>query len=256
MQKTTIEWVRNPDGSPGFTWNPLTGCLGPNGDGVHCEYCYARRLANGRLRGLYLANANTSGLRNDLVSVEEYGLQRTDPFYPRFWPRRLGDPLKVAKPAGIFCCDMSDLFGIGIPSWWTGSVMNFIEAFPHHRFYILTKQPQNLAKFSPFPDNCWVGVSVTNETQAIDAVTPLMQIQASVKFISHEPLLGRIRWTHLEGLVNWLILGGKSGKQPFYPNESWIQEIEEAADRAGIAVFEKNNLRKDWGDRQPRQEMP
>ena len=43
MNKTQIEWVRNPDGTQGYTWNPITGCL--NG----CEYCYARKLANGRL---------------------------------------------------------------------------------------------------------------------------------------------------------------------------------------------------------------
>ena len=50
MNKTSIEWVKNPDGSQGYTWNPVTGCL--NG----CEYCYARRLANTRLRDRYLKN--------------------------------------------------------------------------------------------------------------------------------------------------------------------------------------------------------
>lgn len=52
MNRTTIEWVRNPDGSPGFTLNPVTGCL------RGCAYCYARKLANGRLKKRYLANGN------------------------------------------------------------------------------------------------------------------------------------------------------------------------------------------------------
>jgi len=33
MQKTKIEWVRNPDGTQGYTWNPLVGCKND------CEYC-------------------------------------------------------------------------------------------------------------------------------------------------------------------------------------------------------------------------
>ena len=49
MNRTKIEWVKNPDGSQGYTWNPITGCL--NG----CEYCYARKLANTRLKERYLA---------------------------------------------------------------------------------------------------------------------------------------------------------------------------------------------------------
>lgn len=51
MNKTSIEWAKNPDGTQGYTWNPVTGCL--NG----CEYCYARKLANGRLKSRYLANS-------------------------------------------------------------------------------------------------------------------------------------------------------------------------------------------------------
>lgn len=34
MQRTKIEWVKNPDGSRGYTWNPVTGCL------HNCSYCY------------------------------------------------------------------------------------------------------------------------------------------------------------------------------------------------------------------------
>lgn len=38
---TKIEWVVNPDGSPGEAWNPVTGCtkVSPG-----CKNCYARSL--------------------------------------------------------------------------------------------------------------------------------------------------------------------------------------------------------------------
>ncbi len=52
INRTKIDWALNPDGLPGYTWNPITGCLN------NCPYCYARKLANTRLRERYLANKN------------------------------------------------------------------------------------------------------------------------------------------------------------------------------------------------------
>ena len=102
MQKTQIEWVKNPDGTQGYTWNPITGCL--NG----CEYCYARKLANGRLRARYLANPDVAP-----------GCDPADPFAPRYWPNRRYEPLLRATPSGIFAVDMGDLFGPWLPARWT-----------------------------------------------------------------------------------------------------------------------------------------
>lgn len=187
MNKTLIEWVKNPDGTQGYTWNPITGCL--NG----CEYCYARRLANGRLKPLYLANTQFA---IDPLS-KKWMLAIKDPFYPRFWPERIfdnrGQYIHLAdKPTGIFVCDMGELFGDWIPDGWQEHVFNFIKLNPNHRFYLLTKQPQNLPVWSPFSPNVYVGISVTNQKQFDEAIKYLKQIKATVKFISFEPLLGHI----------------------------------------------------------------
>jgi protein gp37 len=121
-----------------------------------------------------------------------------DPFYPRFWNTRIQDPDRKdpsGKKRGIFVCDMSDLFGIGIPEGWTREVLWHANFNPYDRFYLLTKQPQNLIKFSPFPDNCWVGVTATNQEQFDNAVKYLKEVKATEKFISFEPLLERINVT-------------------------------------------------------------
>lgn len=39
LNKTKIEWVRNPDGTQGYSWNPIKGWC-PN----NCPYCYAHRM--------------------------------------------------------------------------------------------------------------------------------------------------------------------------------------------------------------------
>ena len=250
MNKTQIEWVKNPDGTQGYTWNPITGCL--NG----CPYCYARRLANGRLRQRYLANSRMAVNKLGLAEFEQ-AIQ--DPFYPRFWENRLREQFGAytagAEPKGIFVCDMGDLFGIGVPEHWTERVLDKIGRswYREHRFYLLTKQPQNLAKWSLFPPNCWVGVTATSAKTGqgglYNAEEYLMQIEAKVKYISLEPLLqwdGAGKYVIQRGAdggwIDWLIIGAQT--KPYKPPKiERVEEIVRAADQAGIPVFLKDNLR-------------
>ena len=279
MNKTQIEWVRNPapegfkddnrgmrhapDGKyasdQGYTWNPITGCL--NG----CEYCYAGKLANTRLRERYLANKHipNSLLRSGFDTFKALD----DPFYPRFWPERLHQPIgyitteqvegvltaNPPKGKGIFACDMSDLFGIGIPEEWTRKVLRVMAQTSYNRYYLLTKQPQNLKKFSPFPDNCWVGVTATNQEMFYEACYAIKNIKAKLKYLSLEPLLNFeplpevLTWPHWirdwlrTGGINWVIIGAQS-KPTVMPKIEWVKEIVGACDKAGTQVFLKDNL--------------
>jgi protein gp37 len=64
---------------------------------------------------------------------------------------------------------------------------------------------------SGFPPNVWIGTSVEDQKRAEKRVPLLLEIPARVRFISAEPLLGRVslvRW--LPGL-QWVIVGGESG---------------------------------------------
>ena len=263
MNPTLIEWVKNPDGTQGMTWNPITGCLNS------CEYCYARKLANGRLKSRYLANRNIAidGIkfyqREGEVSQNTVTRAYNDPFYPRFWEDRLFDPVNKIRrwgrqskvvhrqePKGIFVCDMSDLFGIGIPEEWTQRVIDRFQYAPQHRFYLLTKQPQNLVRFSPFPDNCWVGVTATTNGDMTKALIGLSQIEAKLKYISVEPHLGQIGMRDHMSLkdagIGWLIDGAQT--KPYKPPQiEWVEEIVRACDKAGVKVFLKDNLKPMFG---------
>jgi len=254
MNHTKIEWVQNPDGTPGYTWNPITGCLNHvnglcKGGGFPC---YAYRLAHGRLKPLYERNMLLACDYDGKGKSTEIEKALDDPFYPRFWPERLGDLgypddygyQQVNYPKGIFVCDMGEFFGDWIPTEWQYKILRRIQGYPEHRFYLLTKQPQSLAKFSPFPSNCYVGVTVTSNAAMTLAMTNLANIQAKVKYISFEPLLGSIGMNDhmsMKGIVDWVIIGAQT--KPYKPPRiEWVKEIVVAADRGGIPVFLKDNL--------------
>ncbi len=224
--KTKIEWCD-------YTINPVKGlcpmhCKAPNG----YEYCYA---------------AGEGGLYRRFKWNPEIRLE-SDVLIP------IAD---IKQPSRIFIGSTMELFGDWIGKSWLWHIFNVVRQFSQHTFIFLTKKPENLARWSPFPKNCHIGVSVTNQAMYNEAIVCLSGIRAAVKFISFEPLLS---WIRVEGAydlseVDWIILGGMSGSRKFYPPEEWIQDIEKAADRAGIPVFEKNNLRKVWL-KEPRREMP
>ncbi len=244
MNRTKIPWVLNPDGTPGYTWNPITGCV--NG----CTYCFAHQLADTRLKAVYTADYFNAILAPPKLTGRLPSYAVPDPFYPRFWPEKIDQiyrpSLTKASPRGIFVCDMSDLFGIGIPEEWTRQVLCAIARESRDRFYLLTKQLQNLAKFSPFPPNCWVGLSVDGTTNApVHRIyNGLDKAKATLKFLSFEPLLAQTKLDSRDlsyAGIGWVILGSQTAPVR-HPDHTWVDEIIAAADKARIPVFIKEPL--------------
>ncbi len=209
-----IEWLRSADGRPGYTVNPIKG-LCP----MACPYCYARRM------------------------------------YKRFhWPeeitfdnRAFNILEKIKIPSRIFIGSTMELFGEWVGADAANYIIRQVRNFPQHTFIFLTKQPQNLIEWSPFPSNCFIGVSVCNDKMLDVAVDKLEDIQAEVKFISFEPLLEKLTlsldYAFYYSGISLVIIGQQTPvKQSTTPKIEWIREIVEAADKAGIPVFLKNNL--------------
>ena len=218
MNKTKIEWVKNPDGSQGFTSNPIQGKCP-----IGCPYCYVNPIR------------------------KRYGW----PEEISWNPRECGKWITRNKPSSIFVGSTHEIFWEGYHQW-TCDILQAIRICEQHRFYLLTKQPQNLQKFSPFPDNCWVGVSATNTAQFGLACYYLVDVKASLKYISFEPLLGSVaepakyigglHQSFLASGIKWVIIGAQT--KPYKPPKiEWVREIVEACDKAGIPVFLKDNLR-------------
>lgn len=231
MNSTKIEWTD-------YTWNPVTGCMGPYRSG-RCPYCYAHKLATGRLRSLYLANPHVAP-----------GCPTRDPFAPRFWYDRLPEPGDLTTPSKIFTVSMGDLFDPSVPHEWQDIIMAVIRGYPLHTFQLLTKQPAQLLRIGTFPDNCWVGITATTSGMVQTAAEIFGQITATVKYLSIEPFTNTISYRHY-GDANWLILGGLSGHPHYHPPTGDIADVLEDADKRGIPVYIKDNLqwpevRREW----------
>jgi protein gp37 len=277
---TNIEWVRNPNNeAQGITANGKTGCL--NQDKGLCRGggfpCYAYKLANTRLKERYQANTNIAPVYSEEgkpYHKADKDIARIAPFYPRFWPERLEQIRKIKKPTGIFLDDMSDWMGDYWPEEWTQQELDVMRDCPQHRFYTLTKQPQNLIKFSPFPENCWVGVTATSRSLVHHTLPYLMQLGVKIKYLSLEPLLNwddhstKLTAAHLlDANISLLIIGACTGtyeemhrrngytpatqlmrlddmgRYTLQPRIEWVQETMRAADKASIKVFLKDNLK-------------
>ena len=146
---------------------------------------------------------------------------------------------------------------------WTNEVLKTIKNCDRQKFILLTKQPQRLWMWSPFPDNCWVGASATCEIEVVDACRDLCSVQAPVKFLSIEPLLKWDKHTSMDwfrsalalGRIGWVIIGAQT--QPYRPPKAdHVVEILSALAREGIPVFLKNNLKKALEMDELRQEWP
>lgn len=248
MNRTGIEWVRNPDGSPGYTWNPITGCLGPNGtpeNPKRCSYCYAHKLAKGRLKSQYLG---IPPFPDDLTpSLRVPHTDRLDPFVPRFWRHRLKEPFWHKKPCTIFVCSMGELFNKYYPASWFGNILQTFYGCPQHTFLVLTKNPAQ-EECTSLPRNVWFGVTI-NEREDWLRLAIAEYCEAGKKFISFEPLLDDIMDNpriHLSAF-DWVIIGSQT--KPYEPPErEWVEGIVDSADRLGIPVFLKNNLKPLLGD--------
>lgn len=252
MNRTKIGWVVNPDGTPGFTWNVQTGCLGPGGSVKQprrCPWCYAWRLAKGRLKPLYTSNYS-GALRGGRVG------SHSDPFWPRFWAWRLFEPWERKKPAGIFVCSMGELFGDWVPLDWIQNVLDIVERSPQHRFYFLTKNPARYKELEPWPDNCWLGTTVTNQRDLVARWTALREVRAKVRFLSVEPMLGRLRWPLAAGSPHWVIMGALTGPGGKQPKREWVDGLTAWCECLGVPVFHKDNIDCEGLGIQRRREWP
>jgi len=143
----------------------------------------------------------------------------------------------------VFVNSMSDLFHTGVPVDFIQRVFEVMNNCPQHTFQVLTKRGDRLFEIHEqlsWTNNIWMGVSVEN-MKVVDRIDYLRYTGAKVKFLSCEPLIGPLPNMNLDD-IDWVIIGGESGAKARPMLESWVWDIRQQCQDAGVAFFFKQ-----WG---------
>ncbi len=214
MKKSKIEWTEE-------TWNPTTGCTKVS---AGCKNCYAEVMAN-RLQAM-----GTPGYENGF----EFSIMND----------RLEQPLKKKKSTKYFVNSMSDLFHEQMPKSFLDKIMGVIDLTPQHVYQILTKREDRMFEYFQdrrIPENIWLGVTVEDIKHGVPRIDKLRNINASIKFLSVEPLLEDIGKINLTG-IDWVIVGGESGAKARPMKQEWALNVKKQCDEQNVAFFFKQ-----WG---------
>ena len=213
MSQTKIEWTE-------LTWNPTTGC---NKVSQGCKFCYAEVMAR-RLKAMGLEkyqNGFELTLHEDALKI------------PYTWK----------QPKIVFVNSMSDLFHKDIPLEFIQRVFKVMNDNPQHVFQVLTKRANVLLKYHKeleWTHNIWMGVSV-EDAKSLSRINLLRRTRAKVKFLSCEPLIGPLTDLNLKK-INWVIVGGESGRRPRPMKPEWVFEIHNKCIEENVPFFFKQ-----WG---------
>jgi protein gp37 len=244
MQETKINWTEH-------TWNAVSGC---DKVSAECKHCYAETIAE-----------NKRGTKAFPVG-----------FDLMLRPWKLAEPTRIKRPSLIFTNSMSDFFHESIPDAYRDQMCDAMDAAPHHRYQVLTKRPENAARYAKrrrLPRCVWLGttIGIDGTTSRADAIR---DVDVTVRFISAEPLLSALPSLRLDGF-QWLIAGGESGShlsrehvmaerglvrsgrtkagdtsQPLWvPREdrmAWVRDLRDRCVAGGVSFWHKQ-----WGGPRP-----
>jgi len=176
---------------------------------------------------------------------------------------RLSRPYGVSKPA--VWAVWNDLFHEEAPPSFIEAAIRVMRNCKHHLFLVLTKRPER-AMFVlhelDLPDNLWLGVTAENQKQADKRIPVLLRIPAAKRFVSVEPMLGRVKlgdiqdgtggiikplcglhwqptpssWPH-QGLT--VLEPVSSNKRPM--DLQWARDLHEQCQEAGVPFWFKQD---------------
>lgn len=263
---TNIEWCDH-------TFNPWVGCTKVS---PACDNCYAESWAkrtgqsalwNGERRRTTPANWNQPKKWNKQLEIKFNAWERF-----KAENQGVSDDELVAhgfiKPTRerVFCASLADVFDNQVPQEWRDDLFSLIQETPYLYWLILTKRIGNVDR--EMPANVWLGITVCNQQEADRDIPKLLNIPATIRFLSIEPMLGDIDLFEAKAMwggpvsgggesgpieydcvsfIDWVIVGGESGNKARPLNRNWARKIRDQCEASGTPLFFKQ-----WGGRTPK----
>lgn len=220
---TGIEWCDH-------TFNPWVGCARVS---AGCDNCYAETWARRFNRPQLWAGGR--------VETSEPGWRK-----PLAWDRKAA---LCGARRRVFCASLADVFDNQADPDWRARLWRLIRVTPHLDWLLLTKRPQNIPAMLPADwgadgwPNVWLGVTAENQTEAERRVPLLLKVPAPVRFVSCEPLLGRVDLSAFLPGLDWVICGGETGQRARGMHPAWARSLRDQCAAASVPFFFKQ-----WGE--------
>lgn len=221
-QESSIEWTDH-------TFNPWWGCTKVS---IGCQNCYAETWANRYGHDLW----------GNKKERRKFGSKHWRQPYKWNEIARKRD----SRPR-VFCASMADVFEDNpLLEAERNHLWRVIEDTAYLDWLLLTKRPQKMIEMTPWesdwPVNVWALTSTEDQAQFDTRVPALVDVPARIRGLSAEPLLGPIDMTAWLEKIDWVIVGGESGRaaRPMHPN--WVRSIRDQCKEYGVAFFFKQ-----WG---------
>ncbi len=241
-----------------FTFNPWVGCLKVS---PACAHCYAESLDH------RWGNDRWGADKQRGVTSESHWQQ------PRAWNRKAQRDVKRYR---VFCGSMCDVME-DRPDLYAvrERLFRLIGDTRNIDWLLLTKRPDNFARFLPWGDNTrmfgaasgpwpnvWLGTTVENQEYADKRIPHLLSTPAAVRFVSYEPALGPINFDEFMWLydesgrtrrrmplggwdcpqpLGWVIAGGESGPGARPSHLDWFRSARDQCAAAGTPFYFKQH---------------
>lgn len=232
-ENSKIEWTDH-------TFNPWEGCqkVGPG-----CDNCYAE-TRNKRFGGGVAVNWGP-GAQRRRTSIANWRK-------PIEWNKaHEAFHAEHGRRQRVFCASLGDVFDNAVDPQWRIDLWNLIEATPNLDWLLLTKRIGNALDMLPvrwakrrLPHNIWMGATMVNQQERDRDMGKLLDVPASVHFLSVEPLLSALELNLPQGYqgksqIDWVIVGGESGSGARAMDVSWARAIVQQCKAAGVPVLVK-----------------
>lgn len=254
MQKTSIEYLKGPDGKEGYSWSPIKMRCSPVSAG--CANCWHLRFAK-----RHVAN----------LTFGERAREAWAGGSPMLNTRELVAPIRLRKSALIAVQFMGDLLHSSINPEDRCKIFRVMQQCPRHTFLLLTKRPEGyqcVAGFLAGQTHIWVGVSVEDQATADERIPLLLQTPAAWRWVSVEPCLGPVRLDRIflpgpygpaddgehhynalvtepppdtapDRLIDFVVVGAETGPRKRPCRQEWIDSLREQCAVAGVKFFGK-----------------
>lgn len=181
-ENSKIEWTDH-------TFNPWEGCqkVGPG-----CDHCYAE-TRNARFAGGVAVNWGPGAPRRRTSEANWRKPLAWNAAHDKFFAAH-------GRRQRVFCSSLADVFDNAVDPAWREDLLELIASTPNLDWLLLTKRIGNVWGMVPvdwlcggaWPAHVWLGATIVNQAEADRDIPKLLEIEAPVRFLSMEPLLGPV----------------------------------------------------------------